>query len=119
MAHTIKDKDKLLARVRRIAGQVAAIERGLTEERDCSSILQLIASSRGAIGGLMSEVLEEHIQFHVMAEKNAAKLIGRLRDGVPERIFVVTLCVHFSSSPLTSHLARHRLPAPFAPFPQG
>lgn len=73
MAHTTKDKEKLLARVRRIGGQVAAIETALTEEHDCSSVLQLIASCRGAISGLMSEVIEGHIQCHVMQEKDGSE----------------------------------------------
>lgn len=67
MAHTVKDKKKLLNRVRRIRGQVDAIERALeagTEE--CTSVLQLIASCRGAINGLMAEVIEGHIRFHVI-----------------------------------------------------
>lgn len=73
MAHTSKDKVKLLARVRRIAGQVAAIEKALTDEKECSSVLQLIASCRGAMGGLMSEVVEGHIRSHVMEEENDAE----------------------------------------------
>lgn len=70
MAHTSREKDKLLARVRRIAGQVAAIETALKEEKDCSSVLQLIASCRGAIGGLMFEVVEGHVRCHVMEEED-------------------------------------------------
>lgn len=72
MAHTNRDKDKLLARVRRIAGQVAAIEKALTDEKDCTSVLQLIASCRGAIGGLMFEVVEGHIRCHVIEEEDDA-----------------------------------------------
>lgn len=66
MPHTIKDKKKLLARIRRIAGQVRGIEKALDEERDCSTVLQQITSCRGAITGLMAEVLEGHIRMHVM-----------------------------------------------------
>lgn len=66
VAHTIRDKKKLLARVRRIAGQVRAIETALSEERGCTTILQQITSCRGAITGLMAEVLEGHIRMHVM-----------------------------------------------------
>jgi DNA-binding FrmR family transcriptional regulator len=73
MAHTSREKDKLLARVRRIAGQVAAIEKALTDEKECASVLQLIASCRGAMGGLMSEVVEGHIRCHVMGEEEAAE----------------------------------------------
>ena len=67
MAHTQRDKKKLLNRVRRIRGQIDAIERGLEEETEgCAPILQLIASCRGAINGLMAEVIEGHIRHHVI-----------------------------------------------------
>jgi len=66
MAHTTKDKTKLLSRVRRIRGQVEAIERALDKEADCSSVLQLMAACRGALNGLMAEVMEGHIRFHVL-----------------------------------------------------
>ncbi len=65
MAHTIIAKDKLLARTRRIRGQVESIERALAQERDCYAVLQTIAACRGAINGLMYEVVEGHIQHHV------------------------------------------------------
>jgi DNA-binding FrmR family transcriptional regulator len=60
MSHTIRQKNKLLQRVRRIRGQVEAIERALDEEIGCADVLQLIASARGAINGLMGEVMEDH-----------------------------------------------------------
>ncbi len=67
MAHTVRDKKKLLNRVRRIRGQIDAIERLIDEEaEDCASVLQTIASCRGAINGLMAEVIEGHIRFHVI-----------------------------------------------------
>ena len=66
MAHTQKDKTKLLNRVNRIKGQVNAIERALQDGDDCSRVLQTIAACRGAINGLMAEVLEGHVRFHVV-----------------------------------------------------
>lgn len=67
MAHTTKDKKKLLNRVRRIRGQIDAIERLLDEgTEDCALVLQTIASCRGAINGLMAEVIEGHIRFHII-----------------------------------------------------
>ena len=65
MAHLVRDKKKLLNRVRRIRGQLDAIERDLEEGRDCTSTLQTIAACRGAMNGLMAQVLEGHIKFHV------------------------------------------------------
>jgi FrmR/RcnR family transcriptional regulator, repressor of rcnA expression len=65
MAHTIRDKKKLLHRVRRVRGQIEAVERLLESETECIDILQQIAACRGSINGLMAEVLEGHIRFHV------------------------------------------------------
>ena len=66
MAHLARDKKKLLNRVRRIRGQIEAIERTLEEEAECSSVLQMIAGARGALNGLMAEVAEGHIREHVI-----------------------------------------------------
>ncbi|HUL80104.1 MAG TPA: metal/formaldehyde-sensitive transcriptional repressor [Vicinamibacteria bacterium] len=65
MAHTVRDKKKLLNRVRRIQGQVDAIAKALDAEADCAITLRTIASARGAINGLMAEVIEGHIRHHV------------------------------------------------------
>ena len=71
MAHTIKEKEKLLARVRRLKGQVGALERALEEEQDCLDLLQQITACRGAMNGLMTEVMEGHIRFHVINPDSA------------------------------------------------
>ncbi len=63
--HADKDKEKLLARVRRIKGQVEAIERAFETEADSDKIMHLIAGARGAISGLMGEVVEHHIRHHL------------------------------------------------------
>jgi DNA-binding FrmR family transcriptional regulator len=66
MAHTIRDKTKLLNRVRRIRGQIDAVEKALDQEQDCSTILLTIAACRGAINGLMAEIIEGHIRYHLV-----------------------------------------------------
>ena len=68
MPHTIKEKSALLARVRRIQGQAAALERALEQESDCSAVLQQIAAIRGAVNGLMAQVLEGHLRDHLGGE---------------------------------------------------
>ena len=65
MSHTIHGKKKLLARVRRIKGQTGALETALEQEGDCAAILQQIAAIRGAVNGLMLEVLEGHMREHL------------------------------------------------------
>jgi DNA-binding FrmR family transcriptional regulator len=79
MAHTAKDKSKLLARVRRIKGQMDAIERALEQELGCTDVLMQVASVRGAVNGLTAELMEEHIRHHVIdpdRERDAEKAKG-------------------------------------------
>ena len=79
MSHTIREKNKLVNRVSRLRGQIEAIERALEQEVECAEVLQLIASARGAMNGLMAEVLEEHIRMHVVdpsCEPDAEKARG-------------------------------------------
>lgn len=73
MSHTIQEKKKLLNRVRRVAGQIEAIERALQEEKGCAAVLHLIVAARGAINGLMSEVIEDHIRLHVIDPAKSAE----------------------------------------------
>jgi FrmR/RcnR family transcriptional regulator, repressor of frmRAB operon len=72
MAHILQDQEKLIQRVRRIRGQIEALERSIATEQDCSQVLQLITSARGAMNGLMAEVLEGHIRYHVVNPKERA-----------------------------------------------
>lgn len=67
LSHTTREKAKLLARVRRIRGQIEAVERALESEAGCSDVLHLLAASRGAMNGLMAEVIEDHVREHVAA----------------------------------------------------
>lgn len=69
MSHTVREKNKLLARVRRIRGQVDAIERALEGEAGCDRIMHMIAGIRGSVSGLMSEVIEDHIRTHLVDPK--------------------------------------------------
>ena len=66
MAHTLKEKEKLILRTRRIRGQIEAIERALAEEKECGDVMQLITAARGAMNGLMVELVEDHVRFHVL-----------------------------------------------------
>lgn len=87
MSHTTKDKKKLLSRVRRIKGQVEAIERALEGENECEDILQLVASCRGALNGLMAGLIEGHVRFHLLPPP--AKATTEQRESAEELIAVV------------------------------
>ncbi len=66
MAHTIRDKEKLLNRVRRVRGQIEAVERALEAEKGCAEVLHLVVAVRGAMNSLMAEIIEGHIRTHVV-----------------------------------------------------
>jgi DNA-binding FrmR family transcriptional regulator len=72
MAHTQEEKKRLLNRVRRIIGQVRAVEKTLDQEGECSEVLHNIAACRGAMDALMAEVIEGHIRFHILPQNGSA-----------------------------------------------
>jgi DNA-binding FrmR family transcriptional regulator len=63
MPHTPEEKKRVLARVRRIRGQLDALETALVEGAQCAPVLQQIAALRGAVNGLMAGVLESHQRY--------------------------------------------------------
>jgi DNA-binding FrmR family transcriptional regulator len=81
MTHTVRNKLKLLQRVRRIRGQIEAIERALDEEAGCEKVMHLIAAVRGATSGLMAEVVEDHVRTHLVdAERHPGVLNAEATD---------------------------------------
>jgi DNA-binding FrmR family transcriptional regulator len=66
MGHTQKHKEKLLLRVRRLRGQLDSVENALLEGRDCSVVLHRLSACRGAMNGLLVEVLEDHVREHIV-----------------------------------------------------
>ena len=77
MSHLQKQKSKLLARIRRIKGQIEAAERALESDASCADVLQLLAATRGAFNGLTGELIEEHLREHVLhAESEADRRQG-------------------------------------------
>lgn len=60
-----KEKQKLISRVRRLAGQIDAVERSVTDGNECADILMLLATIRGGVNSLMAEILEDHVRLHI------------------------------------------------------
>ncbi len=86
MAHTVTNKKKLVGRVRRIAGQLGAIERAIEGEAGCSQILQQVAAARGAMGGLLEELVEDHLLYHVVHPDLSAE---QRQSGADELIAII------------------------------
>ena len=81
MVHAVTEKQKLLNRIRRLRGQIEAIERALEGEAGCEQVMHLIAGCRGAINGLLAEVVEDHIRAHLVEREGG--------HGVEELVEVV------------------------------
>lgn len=86
MTHTIRERQKLLGRVRRIRGQVDGIERALSTEAGCEQVMHLIAGARGALAGLMAEVVQDHVRSHLV---DAEKYPGALDKAAAEQLLDV------------------------------
>lgn len=82
MAHIEHNQKKLLNRVRRIKGQANALEIALEHGSDCLGVLQQIAAIRGAVNGLMSEMLESHIREHLGPMEMTTEQRGQEVDDV-------------------------------------
>jgi DNA-binding FrmR family transcriptional regulator len=68
-SHALRDRRGMVNRVRRLRGQVEAIERALNGDASCSDLIQRVTAARGAIDGLMAEILEEHVREYLLSEK--------------------------------------------------
>ena len=66
MGHVAKEKAKLLNRIKRLRGQIEAIERAVENDEECADVLQQATSCRGALDGFIAEVLEDHIREHMV-----------------------------------------------------
>lgn len=82
MAHTVREKTKLVNRVKRIRGQMEAVERALASEIGCADVLHRLSAVRGAINGLMAKVMEDHIRFHVAGPTGRADAAEELIEVV-------------------------------------
>lgn len=66
MTHVVAEKQKLLNRIRRLRGQIEALDRAVEAEEGCSEVMRLLTAARGAINAIMAEVVEDHIVLHMV-----------------------------------------------------
>jgi DNA-binding FrmR family transcriptional regulator len=76
MSHVANDR-KLLSRIRRIKGQIEGLEHAVSEGADCYKVLQQTAAARGALNGLMTELIEGHLRSHTLQVKTSKRSINR------------------------------------------
>lgn len=86
MGHIASKRDDLLKRVKRIAGQIQAVEKALDSDHDCAKTLHLVAATRGAINGLMDEIIEDHAREHVgnpaLSDEERSKGVEELLEAI-------------------------------------
>lgn len=83
MAHIGKNKKKITDRISRLQGQLNAVAHAVSEGNDCVRVLQTLAACKGALNGLMGEILEDHIREHLQVKQNeedCSELIGILKS---------------------------------------
>jgi len=86
MPHSPQEKKRVLTRVRRLRGQVDALERALEAGTDCGPVLQQMAAIRGAVNGLMAETLESHLREEFL---QAASTPAARQGSIDETIALV------------------------------
>ena len=75
-----KEKQKLLSRIRRLGGQITAVERSVTEGDECADILMLLAAIRGGVNSLMAEILEDHVRLHITHPNRGSETAEELTE---------------------------------------
>jgi DNA-binding FrmR family transcriptional regulator len=76
MSHVTNDRN-LLIRIRRIKGQIEGLERAVSDGGDCYKVLQQTAAARGALNGLMAELIEGHLRSHTLQGKSSKTNVDR------------------------------------------
>ncbi len=66
MGHVANEKAKLLNRLKRMRGQIDAMERAVDAEDECAAVLQQATACRGAMDGFIAEIIEDHIREHMI-----------------------------------------------------
>ena len=87
MGHIVRQKTKLVNRVRRLRGQVESVERALSGEAECAEVMRLLAACRGAVSSLLAEVVEDHVREHLLSP--GARAEGPRAQAADELIDVV------------------------------
>jgi DNA-binding FrmR family transcriptional regulator len=66
MGHVANEKAKLKNRLKRMRGQIDAIERAVDADDECAAVLQQATACRGAMDGFIAEIIEDHIREHMV-----------------------------------------------------
>lgn len=67
--HPAEERKALRNRVRKIGGQIGAIEKMLDEDRDCPEILNQVISARKALKSFAEVLIHQHARYCIEEAK--------------------------------------------------
>lgn len=79
---TQEEKKRLVSRIKRIEGQMKTLEKMVDRDVPCVEIMRLINSASGALKGLLTKIVTDHLNGCISAamDKRDAKLVDELAD---------------------------------------
>ena len=78
--HPEADRDALRLRLRKISGQLNAIDRMLAEDRDCAETLTQLVSARRGIKSLAEKLIHSHMQHCIEGARDQADARKKMRE---------------------------------------
>lgn len=75
-----ENKDKVLARLRRIEGQVRGITKMVEEDRYCIDVLTQVAAAKAALEAVSLNLLEDHMHHCVADAIKAGDGTAKVRE---------------------------------------
>jgi DNA-binding FrmR family transcriptional regulator len=90
MPHSPQEKKKAISRLRRIKGQAEALERAIEDGEECGKVLQQLAALRGAVNGMILEVLEGHMKETFAPEEGIESIPQKvLKNNLDEALTLI------------------------------
>jgi DNA-binding FrmR family transcriptional regulator len=78
--HPAHEKKALQLRLRKIAGQITAIERMVGEDRDCPEVLTQVVSARRALKAFAELVIHDHLHHCIEGAASPKDSQQKLRE---------------------------------------
>lgn len=79
-AHPAEERRALTLRVRKVAGQLAAVEKMIAEDRDCAEVLTQLVSARRGLKSLAERLMAMHMHSCIEHADNPAQAKRKLRE---------------------------------------
>ncbi len=78
--HPEAERDALRLRLRKISGQLNAIDRMLAEDRDCAETLTQLVSARRGIKSLSEKLIHSHLHHCIEGARDQGDAKKKMRE---------------------------------------